>query len=82
MELVKELSQAVCLSNHIGNNPIFGLYTRAGDCIWCHLSCCSLRTEIIGNFNNSMFFNYTSYRNLFPVWALEEFRRRLLAKKG
>ncbi|RCV32927.1 hypothetical protein SETIT_7G042300v2 [Setaria italica] len=38
--------------------------------------------EIVGNFNSSLFFNYTNYRNLFPIWALGEFRRRLLAKRG
>ncbi|KAL6841021.1 hypothetical protein ACP4OV_028990 [Aristida adscensionis] len=37
--------------------------------------------EIVGNFNSSLFFNYTNYRNLFPIWALGEFRRRLRAKK-
>ncbi|TKW03501.1 hypothetical protein SEVIR_7G028805v4 [Setaria viridis] len=38
--------------------------------------------EVVGNFNSSLFFNYTNYRNLFPIWALGEFRRRLLAKRG
>ncbi|XP_025823339.1 achilleol B synthase-like isoform X2 [Panicum hallii] len=38
--------------------------------------------EIVGNFNSSLFFNYTNYRNTFPIWALGEFRRRLLAKRG
>ncbi|KAL6638712.1 hypothetical protein ACP70R_023571 [Stipagrostis hirtigluma subsp. patula] len=38
--------------------------------------------EIVGNFNSSLFFNYTNYRNLFPIWALGEFRHRLGAKKG
>ncbi|XP_008681131.1 achilleol B synthase isoform X1 [Zea mays] len=38
--------------------------------------------EIVGNFNSSLFFNYPNYRNLFPIWALGEFRRRLVAKKG
>uniref|UniRef100_A0A0D9XRJ6 Terpene cyclase/mutase family member n=1 Tax=Leersia perrieri TaxID=77586 RepID=A0A0D9XRJ6_9ORYZ len=38
--------------------------------------------EIVGNFNSSLFFNYTNYRNLFPIWAIGEFHRRLLAKSG
>ncbi|KAG0548690.1 hypothetical protein BDA96_01G188600 [Sorghum bicolor] len=38
--------------------------------------------EIVGNFNSSLFFNYPNFRNLFPIWALGEFRRRLLAKKS
>lgn len=38
--------------------------------------------EIVGSFNTSLFFNYTNYRNLFPIWALGEFRRRLLGKRG
>uniref|UniRef100_A0A0E0R725 Terpene cyclase/mutase family member n=1 Tax=Oryza rufipogon TaxID=4529 RepID=A0A0E0R725_ORYRU len=38
--------------------------------------------EIVGSFNSSLFFNYPNYRNLFPIWALGEFRHRLLAKKG
>uniref|UniRef100_A0A0E0MER0 Terpene cyclase/mutase family member n=1 Tax=Oryza punctata TaxID=4537 RepID=A0A0E0MER0_ORYPU len=36
--------------------------------------------ELVGNFNSSLFFNYPNYRNLFPIWALGEFRCRLLAK--
>uniref|UniRef100_A0A0D3HKM7 Uncharacterized protein n=1 Tax=Oryza barthii TaxID=65489 RepID=A0A0D3HKM7_9ORYZ len=38
--------------------------------------------EILGSFNSSLFFNYTNYRNLFPIWALGEFHRRLLAKRA
>ncbi|XP_052136648.1 achilleol B synthase-like [Oryza glaberrima] len=38
--------------------------------------------EIVGSFNSSLFFNYPNYRNLFQIWALGEFRHRLLAKKG
>uniref|UniRef100_A0ACD5ZM08 Uncharacterized protein n=1 Tax=Avena sativa TaxID=4498 RepID=A0ACD5ZM08_AVESA len=33
--------------------------------------------ETVGSFNSSLYFNYTNYRNLFPIWALGEFRRRL-----
>jgi len=38
--------------------------------------------EIVGSFNSSLFYNYSSYRNLFPIWALGEFHRRLVAKNG
>ncbi|CAL5040975.1 unnamed protein product [Urochloa decumbens] len=37
--------------------------------------------EHIGSFNSSLYYNYANYRNLFPIWALGEFRRRLLANK-
>jgi len=37
--------------------------------------------EHVGCFNSSLYFNYGNYRNLYPIWALGEFRRRLLAKK-
>ncbi|KAF8673121.1 hypothetical protein HU200_048668 [Digitaria exilis] len=37
--------------------------------------------EHIGSFNCSFYFNYGNYRNLFPIWALGEFRNRLLAEK-
>ncbi|KAL6875627.1 hypothetical protein ACP4OV_013140 [Aristida adscensionis] len=38
--------------------------------------------EHVGSFNNSLYFNYPNYRNLFPIWALGEFRCRLLALKN
>ncbi|KAL6900886.1 hypothetical protein ACP4OV_005562 [Aristida adscensionis] len=37
--------------------------------------------EHAGNTNSSVYFNYPNYRNLFPIWALGEYRRRLLTKK-
>ncbi|KAG2650809.1 hypothetical protein PVAP13_1NG168000 [Panicum virgatum] len=37
--------------------------------------------EHVGCFNRSLFFNYPNYRNLFPIWALGEYRCRLGAKK-
>ncbi|CAN6176882.1 unnamed protein product [Urochloa humidicola] len=37
--------------------------------------------EHVGCFNSSLCMNYPNYRNLYPVWALGEFRRRLLANK-
>ncbi|TVU33478.1 hypothetical protein EJB05_25299, partial [Eragrostis curvula] len=37
--------------------------------------------EHVGCFNCSLFFNYPNYRNLFPIWALGEYHRRLCAKK-
>ncbi|XP_066358596.1 achilleol B synthase-like [Miscanthus floridulus] len=36
--------------------------------------------EHVGNTNSSVYFNYPNYRNLYPIWALGEYRRRLLAK--
>ncbi|KAL6629181.1 hypothetical protein ACP70R_028946 [Stipagrostis hirtigluma subsp. patula] len=38
--------------------------------------------EHVGSFNCAVFFNYPNYRNLFPIWALGEYRRRLRAKKS
>jgi len=37
--------------------------------------------EHVGCFNSSLYFNYGNYRNLYPIWALGEFRQRLLARK-
>ncbi|KAF8760459.1 hypothetical protein HU200_010081 [Digitaria exilis] len=37
--------------------------------------------EHVGCFNSSLYFNYGNYRNLYPIWALGEFHRRLLAWK-
>ncbi|KAF8772147.1 hypothetical protein HU200_006145 [Digitaria exilis] len=37
--------------------------------------------EHVGCFNSSLCMNYANYRNLFPIWALGEFRRHLLANK-
>ncbi|KAF8690424.1 hypothetical protein HU200_040776 [Digitaria exilis] len=37
--------------------------------------------EHVGSFNSSLYFNYGNYRNLYPNWALGEFRLRLLARK-
>ncbi|CAL4889387.1 unnamed protein product [Urochloa decumbens] len=36
--------------------------------------------EHVGNTNSSVYFNYPNYRTVFPIWALGEYRRRLLAK--
>ncbi|CAM0948883.1 unnamed protein product [Alopecurus aequalis] len=36
--------------------------------------------EHVGCFNCSFYFNYGNYRNLYPIWALGELRRRLLVK--
>ncbi|KAF7092467.1 hypothetical protein CFC21_094949 [Triticum aestivum] len=36
--------------------------------------------EHIGCFNCSFYYNYGNYSNLFPIWALGEFRRRLHEK--
>ncbi|TKW21540.1 hypothetical protein SEVIR_4G125700v4 [Setaria viridis] len=38
--------------------------------------------EHVGCFNSSLYFNYGNYRNLYPIWALGEFRHRLLARKN
>ncbi|XP_052156307.1 achilleol B synthase-like [Oryza glaberrima] len=38
--------------------------------------------EHVGCFNSSFYFNYSNYRNLFPIWALGEFRRRLVLRKN
>ncbi|XBI45214.1 hypothetical protein VPH35_109721 [Triticum aestivum] len=37
--------------------------------------------EHVGCLNCSLFFNYPNYRNLFPIWALGEYRRRLCSKR-
>ncbi|XP_048544760.1 achilleol B synthase-like isoform X4 [Triticum urartu] len=36
--------------------------------------------EHVGCFNCSFYFNYGNYCNLYPIWAIGEFRRRLLEK--
>ncbi|KAL6839604.1 hypothetical protein ACP4OV_030543 [Aristida adscensionis] len=36
--------------------------------------------EHVGAYNCSLYFNYGNYRNLYPSWALGEFRRRLVAQ--
>ncbi|RCV05534.1 hypothetical protein SETIT_1G091600v2 [Setaria italica] len=38
--------------------------------------------EHVGCFNCSLFFNYPNYRNIFPIWALGEYRRCLRANKS
>ena len=38
--------------------------------------------RISGVFNRSCMISYTNYRNIFPVWALGEYRRRVLLKEG
>uniref|UniRef100_A0A0D3GGR7 Terpene cyclase/mutase family member n=1 Tax=Oryza barthii TaxID=65489 RepID=A0A0D3GGR7_9ORYZ len=38
--------------------------------------------EHVGCFNCSFSFNYSNYRNLFPIWALGEFHRRLVLRKS
>uniref|UniRef100_A0A453GYP5 Uncharacterized protein n=1 Tax=Aegilops tauschii subsp. strangulata TaxID=200361 RepID=A0A453GYP5_AEGTS len=38
--------------------------------------------EHAGCANSAFYFNYPNYRNLFPIMALGEFRRRLVANKN
>ncbi|CAN6180404.1 unnamed protein product [Urochloa humidicola] len=38
--------------------------------------------EHVGNTNSSVYFNYPNYRTLYPIWALGEYRRRLLGQKN
>ncbi|KAI5421263.1 hypothetical protein KIW84_044914 [Lathyrus oleraceus] len=33
--------------------------------------------EIMGNFNKNCTINYSAYRNIFPIWALGEYRSRI-----
>ncbi|KAG6546956.1 hypothetical protein Mapa_011572 [Marchantia paleacea] len=35
--------------------------------------------EIIGVFNKNCMISYSAYRNIFPIWALGEYRRKVLA---
>uniref|UniRef100_A0A0A9D5D8 Squalene cyclase C-terminal domain-containing protein n=1 Tax=Arundo donax TaxID=35708 RepID=A0A0A9D5D8_ARUDO len=37
--------------------------------------------EHVGCSNSSLYFNYGNYRNLYPIWALGEFRSRILGEK-
>ncbi|OQU80185.1 hypothetical protein SORBI_3007G090472 [Sorghum bicolor] len=48
---------------------------------WAMLTLVYGGQEHVGCFNSSIFFNYGNYRNLYPIWALGEFRRRLLERK-
>jgi squalene cyclase len=36
--------------------------------------------EIMGVFNNNCMISYSAYRNIFPIWALGEYRSNLSAK--
>jgi cycloartenol synthase len=36
--------------------------------------------EIMGVFNKNCMISYTAYRNIFPIWALGEYRSNLSAK--
>uniref|UniRef100_A0A0D9VFG1 Terpene cyclase/mutase family member n=1 Tax=Leersia perrieri TaxID=77586 RepID=A0A0D9VFG1_9ORYZ len=38
--------------------------------------------EHVGCFNCSFYFNYSNYRNLFPIWALGEFHHRLVLRNN
>nr|CAB3452342.1 unnamed protein product [Digitaria exilis] len=48
---------------------------------WAMLALICCGQEHVGSFNSSLYFNYGNYRNLYPNWALGEFRLRLLARK-
>ncbi|KAJ0744793.1 putative cycloartenol synthase [Helianthus annuus] len=37
--------------------------------------------EIIGVFNKNCMISYSSYRNIFPIWALGEYLNRVIGKK-
>ncbi|CAL5035220.1 unnamed protein product [Urochloa decumbens] len=71
---------ALLYAGQIENDPT-PLYRAAKELIYMQMENGEFpQQEIVGNFNSSLFFNYPNYRNLFPIWALGEFRRRLLAK--
>ncbi|KAB1212059.1 putative oxidosqualene cyclase [Morella rubra] len=38
--------------------------------------------EIMGVFNKSCMISYSAYRNIFPIWALGEYRNRVLLTSG
>ncbi|CAA6675105.1 unnamed protein product [Spirodela intermedia] len=38
--------------------------------------------EIIGVFNRNCMISYSAYRNIFPIWALGEYRNRVLLPRG
>ncbi|CAM0914184.1 unnamed protein product [Alopecurus aequalis] len=38
--------------------------------------------EHAGCANSAFYFNYPNYRNIFPIWALGEFRRKIIARKN
>ncbi|CAI9285435.1 unnamed protein product [Lactuca saligna] len=41
-----------------------------------------LQQEIIGVFNKNCMISYSSYRNLFPIWALGEYLNNVIRKKS
>jgi hypothetical protein len=38
----------------------------------------NITQEIIGVFNKNCMISYSQYRNIFPIWALGEYRCRVL----
>ncbi|KAL5199525.1 hypothetical protein ABZP36_020728 [Zizania latifolia] len=54
---------------------------RAVHTAWAMLALICAGQEHVGCFNLSFYFNCRNYRNLFPIWALGEFHRRLTARK-
>ncbi|CAL5060344.1 unnamed protein product [Urochloa decumbens] len=85
--LSKQLSTGGWGESHVSNETkvyvnIEGSHAHAVNTAWAMLALIYAGQEHVGCFNCSLFFNYPNYRNIFPIWALGEYRRCLRANNS
>jgi len=63
------------LSSHVKSNETFMFFSH---------QCISLihQQEITGVFMRNCTLNYSSYRNIFPIWVLGKYRRRVFTQRN
>ncbi|URE19820.1 Prenyltransferase and squalene oxidase repeat [Musa troglodytarum] len=59
-----------------------GNRTHAVNTGWAMLALIDAGQEIMGVFNRNCMASYSAYRNIFPIWALGEYRSRVLCPKN
>uniref|UniRef100_A0A0E0CFD6 Squalene cyclase C-terminal domain-containing protein n=1 Tax=Oryza meridionalis TaxID=40149 RepID=A0A0E0CFD6_9ORYZ len=82
----KQLNTGGWGESHVSNETkvyvnIKGDCAHAVNTAWAMLTLIYAGQEHVGCFNCSLFFNYPSYRNLFPIWALGEYCNRLRSER-
>ncbi|OQU83214.1 hypothetical protein SORBI_3005G092500 [Sorghum bicolor] len=70
LEIERQFDAVNCLMSLMNNDGGFSAFEPTRSSPWLE--------EIIGVFMQTAMASYSQYRNIFPIWALTEYRRRVL----